>query len=203
MPTLQRLPQMVDPIITSHGLSYRFRTQQNDKINVTCILSHKAGHYEETTLSGPADATGSKNAIQAIGSTLTYLQRYSLVQALGLAAANDDDGKSSGKRENPHVTRPEDIIGEAIEVDENGDPVDNIPRGDPGVARMSKSMARPEYALCQSEIRNMKTLPYLMQWGTANANRIESLPQDWQEILRGVFRDKMIELGWTKETKAS
>lgn len=90
---------IVDPILSQHGLSYRFRTTQTDKISVTCILSHKAGHSEETTLSGPADGSGSKNAIQAIGSTLTYLQRYSLVQMLGLAAAADDDGKASGKAE--------------------------------------------------------------------------------------------------------
>lgn len=86
----------VDPIISKHGLSYRFRTTQTDKIAVTCILSHKSGHFEETTLAGPADTTGSKNAIQSIGSTLTYLQRYSLVQALGLAASNDDDGHTAG-----------------------------------------------------------------------------------------------------------
>lgn len=86
----------VDPIISKFGLSYRFRTVQGDRINVTCILSHKDGHTEETTLSGPPDTTGNKNAIQAIGSTLTYLQRYSLVQALGLAAANDDDGAKGG-----------------------------------------------------------------------------------------------------------
>jgi ERF superfamily protein len=195
------IAEVVDPIITSHGLSYRFRTLQNDKINVTCILSHKAGHYEETTLSGPADATGSKNAIQAIGSTLTYLQRYSLVQALGLAAANDDDGKASGKRQNPHVTTAEDIIGEAIEVDENGDPVNNIPRGNPEVKRMSKAMARPEYANLLADIRSFKNLPDLMKWGDMSKDRVESLPLDWQEILRGEFRDKMIELGWKKEEK--
>lgn len=86
----------VDPIISKHGLSYRFRTTQTDKIAVTCVLSHKSGHSEETTLCGPSDTSGNKNAIQAIGSTLTYLQRYSLVQALGLAASNDDDGKSAG-----------------------------------------------------------------------------------------------------------
>mgnify|MGYP000541184124 FL=1 len=63
---------------------------------VTCILSHRDGHSEESSLSGPADASGSKNAIQAIGSTLTYLQRYTLVQALGLAAGDDDDGKAGG-----------------------------------------------------------------------------------------------------------
>jgi hypothetical protein len=89
------IAKVVDPILSEHGLSYRFRTAQGDRISVTCILSHEDGHSEETTLSGPADASGSKNAIQAIGSTLTYLQRYSLVQMLGLAASNDDDGKAS------------------------------------------------------------------------------------------------------------
>jgi hypothetical protein len=93
--TFAAIAKVVDPIISQHGLSYRFRTTQGDRISVTCILSHKSGHFEETTLSGPPDASGSKNAIQAIGSTLTYLQRYSLVQMLGLAAADDDDGKAS------------------------------------------------------------------------------------------------------------
>lgn len=91
------IARVVDPIITKHGLSYRFTTEQTDaRINVTCVLSHRSGHFEKTTLSGPADTTGNKNAIQAIGSTLTYLQRYSLVQMLGLAASDDDDGKAGG-----------------------------------------------------------------------------------------------------------
>lgn len=93
------IARAVDPVLARHGLSYRFRTRQDDKINVTCVLSHRDGHSEETTLAAPADNSGSKNAIQSIGSTLTYLQRYSLVQALGLAAAVDDDGKSSGAGE--------------------------------------------------------------------------------------------------------
>ncbi len=88
---------VVDPILSKHGLSYRFRTTQTDKVTVTCVLSHKEGHAEETTLSGAPDTSGNKNAIQAIGSALTYLSRYSLMAALGLAATNDDDGKSAGK----------------------------------------------------------------------------------------------------------
>lgn len=88
--------RVVDPILSKYGLSYRFRTSQENGIHVTCILSHSAGHSEESTLAGPEDKTGSKNPIQAIGSTLTYLQRYTLVQALGLAASNDDDGKAAG-----------------------------------------------------------------------------------------------------------
>lgn len=89
------IARTVDPIISKHGLSYRFRTTQDDRIHVTCVLSHRDGHSEDNTIAGPADTTGNKNAIQAIGSTLTYLQRYSLMQALGLAASEDDDGRTA------------------------------------------------------------------------------------------------------------
>lgn len=88
------IARAVDPVLSKHGLSYRFRSEQSERINVTCVLSHRLGHSEQTTLSGPPDTTGNKNAVQAIGSTLTYLQRYSLMQALGLAASNDDDART-------------------------------------------------------------------------------------------------------------
>lgn len=90
------IARAIDPILSRHGLSYRFRTTQTDRIAVTCVLSHRDGHSEETTLAGPPDASGSKNAIQAIGSTLSYLCRYSLTQAVGLAITEDDDGKAAG-----------------------------------------------------------------------------------------------------------
>jgi uncharacterized protein YyaL (SSP411 family) len=90
------IARVVDPILSSHGLQYRFRTVQTDKaITVTCVLFGH-GHKEECTLSGGADTSGQKNAIQSIGSTLTYLQRYTLVQMLGLATAKDDDGRGGG-----------------------------------------------------------------------------------------------------------
>jgi hypothetical protein len=86
----------VDPILSKHGLGYRYRSTQSDRITVTCVLFHRAGHSEETTLTGPADTSGNKNAIQAIGSAVTYLQRYTLKAALGLAASEDDDGRGAG-----------------------------------------------------------------------------------------------------------
>lgn len=90
------IAEAVKEPLAQHGLSYRFRTVQAERISVTCILSHRDGHSEENTLSGPPDKTGIKNDIQAIGSTLTYLQRYSLIQALGIATTEDDDGKAAG-----------------------------------------------------------------------------------------------------------
>jgi len=85
----------ISPILSRHGLSYRYRTEQSDKITVTCVIAHKDGHSEGTALSAQADKTGNKNHIQAIGSAVTYLQRYTLKAALGLAAAADDDGQSA------------------------------------------------------------------------------------------------------------
>jgi hypothetical protein len=87
------IARTVDPILSKHGLSYRFRTTSaaNEPVTVTCIVSHRLGHFEENTLSAGRDDSGNKNGIQAIGSTQTYLQRYTLKAALGLAASTDDD----------------------------------------------------------------------------------------------------------------
>lgn len=85
--------RLVDPVLSEHGLSYRFKVNQNDKgMQVTCVVRHRDGHSEETSLMSPVDTSGSKNAVQQIGSTQTYLQRYTLMAALGLAASKDDDG---------------------------------------------------------------------------------------------------------------
>ena len=96
---LAGIASQIDPILAKHGLTYRFRTEANGPaLKVTCIISHRDGGYsEENSLSAPNDTSGSKNSIQAVGSTQTYLQRYTLKGALGLAASNDDDGQSHGK----------------------------------------------------------------------------------------------------------
>lgn len=94
--TLDEIARTIDPILAKHGLSYRHRTAQKDaSVQVTCVISHRDGHFEETSLSSGYDQSGNKNHIQAIGSAVTYLQRYTLKVALGLAAADDDDGKAS------------------------------------------------------------------------------------------------------------
>jgi ERF superfamily len=94
---LGEIARTVDPILSKHGLSYRWRTSSKvgEPVLVTCVVSHRAGHFEENSLDAAPDNTGGKNTIQAIGSAVTYLQRYTLKAALGLAAAEDDDGRAS------------------------------------------------------------------------------------------------------------
>ncbi len=98
---LAGIARVVDPILTKHGLSYRYRTSSvpSEPVTVTCIVTHRLGHSEENTLSAGRDESGNKNSIQAVGSTITYLQRYSLKAALGLSASNDDDAKTAAMGE--------------------------------------------------------------------------------------------------------
>jgi hypothetical protein len=90
--------RVVDPVFATHGLSYRFSVEQKaDQVTVACIVSHALGYSEKTKLEAKVDpgATG-MTLVQALGSALTYLQRYSLRAAIGLAAAVDDDGQGAG-----------------------------------------------------------------------------------------------------------
>jgi hypothetical protein len=92
------IAEAIDKPLSKHGLTYRFRTVTTAPtvVTVTCVVSHRDGYSEENSLSATADISGNKNAIQAIGSAVTYLQRYTLNAALGLTASEDDDGQAAG-----------------------------------------------------------------------------------------------------------
>lgn len=93
--TLGDVTQAIMQALAQHGISHRWDTVQNGgQIIVTCILTHKLGHSESTTLEGAPDDSGKKNRIQQVASTVTYLQRYTLLAATGLATKEleDDDG---------------------------------------------------------------------------------------------------------------
>ena len=84
--------------LAQNGFSHRWDTQQEGaQIVVTCILTHKLGHSERTTLSAGKDDSGKKNNIQQMASTITYLQRYTLLAATGIATNDqgDDDGRAA------------------------------------------------------------------------------------------------------------
>lgn len=84
--------------LSPHGLHASWRVKQDATISVTCRITHELGHFEEITLSAAADDSGSKNSIQAIGSTISYLERYTLFALTGVAAKDqDDDGNLSGE----------------------------------------------------------------------------------------------------------
>lgn len=85
--------------LSEHGISHRWDVAQGDgRVKVTCILTHALGHSESVSMHGPVDDSGGKNAIQAIASSVSYLERYTLFAATGLASQDmDDDGRGGGE----------------------------------------------------------------------------------------------------------
>lgn len=93
--TLGNVTSAIVEGLAKHGFSHRWDTeQQGAQVVVTCILTHRKGHSERTTLSAAKDDSGKKNNIQQVASAITYLQRYTLLAATGLATHDqaDDDG---------------------------------------------------------------------------------------------------------------
>ncbi|URI08783.1 ERF family protein [Aquincola tertiaricarbonis] len=96
---LSDVTAVVCPAMGKHGLSHRWDVQQaGDVITVTCIVTHRSGHSITVSMNGRPDNSGKKNAIQQIASTVSYLQRYTLMAATGTAAGGmDDDGRGAGE----------------------------------------------------------------------------------------------------------
>jgi len=92
--SLANVTQKINKALSEYGLSAAWITSQGDGgITVKCTITHKFGHSESTSLTAAPDSSGGKNSIQAIGSSVTYLERYTLLALTGLATHEmDDDG---------------------------------------------------------------------------------------------------------------
>lgn len=103
--TLTDVMDAVDGPLNEHGFSYDWITEdiEGGRIKVTCVITHEAGHSRRNSLSGDpkdtADAKANMNGLQRMGGAVTYLQRYTLKAALGVAASKDVDGKTAANND--------------------------------------------------------------------------------------------------------
>lgn len=90
--------EAITPILSQHGFALSFRIgRDGDRQIIKGILSHRDGHSEETEMSLPLDTSGSKNAVQGVGSTVSYGKRYVTQALLNLVSSgDDDDGRGAG-----------------------------------------------------------------------------------------------------------
>lgn len=95
--------------LSEHGLSHRWviDDSQENVIRVTCVVTHELGHSEETSMRGPVQLSDFINALQSRAVTVSYLERYTLMAAAGLAATlNDTDGREPAEEDHkPDVER--------------------------------------------------------------------------------------------------
>ena len=84
--------QAITPVLAAHGFALSFRIgRDTDRQLIKGILSHRDGHSEETEMSLPLDMSGAKNAVQGVGSTVSYGKRYVTQALLNLVSRGEDD----------------------------------------------------------------------------------------------------------------
>lgn len=82
----------IRPILKKFCFALRFRTGLTEAglVRVVGILSGH-GHREESEFVLQHDSTGSKNAVQAIGSSTSYGKRYAACALLNISSRGEDD----------------------------------------------------------------------------------------------------------------
>lgn len=88
---LEDIVTAIRPILHRHGLSYDWDSEFSDQeVVCKCKLMHIDGHAETKTFRGPTESRAGMSAIQKHGAALTYAERQSLKQALGLVTGEPD-----------------------------------------------------------------------------------------------------------------
>lgn len=104
----EALDRALRPIYTSHGLAVSFPGTEDsplpEHVRVICKVTHDDGHVEKYHVDMPADGKGAKGGdamtkTHAVGSALSYGQRYLLKGIFNVAIGeDDDDGNAAGGR---------------------------------------------------------------------------------------------------------
>jgi len=147
-----------NPVLGRHGLSVSFPTpeQTDTSMTVECRLAHRMGHTEVITMTAPIDKASigkqsgerSRNPLQDIKSTFTYLRSATCEAILGVAGTEgtvDDDGNSAGG--NGKMTLFEKWEIKATEVCEGAQTLEDIIQWWPdNSAQIKKELKKPEAA---------------------------------------------------------
>jgi hypothetical protein len=157
----------VMPVLTAHGfdLSYRNGLSPDGKVRVTTILSHVGGHSEETVFDLPHDSSGSKNSVQAVGSSTSYGRRYGTLSILNIkVAGEDDDGQAASYK------------------DPSGEPLARTKLDGP---HDSKSALKQAIQQLRNQVRECCDVKSLNELLKANKPTIDQAERDWTALLNG------------------
>lgn len=88
----EEIDKKIRPLYTKHGFALSFNSKKQDAmVTYFGTVSHKDGHSKTSEIELPADNSGSKNAIQAVGSTVSYAKRYLVGMLFNIVTTDEDD----------------------------------------------------------------------------------------------------------------
>lgn len=82
-------------LIQKHGFSYLIKASTLEKgVTATCIVKHKLGHTEESSISVPLGTkTNVMSDSQVVMAAMTFAKRYAFCNAFGIITGEDDNEK--------------------------------------------------------------------------------------------------------------
>lgn len=97
--------KQVRPLMALNGLSHvQSQTFSEGVMTVSTRIIHESGEWIETTAQSPFAQMKGMNDYQSAGSGITYLRRYGLSAALGIAS--DEDADAHGEQERQKAPAP-------------------------------------------------------------------------------------------------
>lgn len=157
----------VMPILGKNGfdLSFRNGLSPDGKVRVTTILSHVGGHQEETVFDLPHDSSGSKNSVQAVGSSTSYGKRYGTLAILNIKVAGEDDDGHAASYKDP-----------------KGEPLARTKLDGP---HTSKSALKQAVQVLRGKVNACVDVKQINELLKAEKATIEQAERDWTTLLTG------------------
>lgn len=114
---LESIITQVSHLVQHNGFRYNFQTVTGeDKVKVTCIVTHDLGHSEKSDVEVPLGAkTGVMSAPQVTASALTFAKRYAFCNAFGIMTGDEDNDAQTVRPKAPEKATVREIAHETIE----------------------------------------------------------------------------------------
>ncbi len=106
---LDQLFDIIRPLLAKHGLSFIQPPQLNnneENLEVETWILHESGQYISSSLTMPInfEMKGS-NAMQKIGTAISYAKRYAIMGMLGFCQKDEDDDGESNTKDKPEFKK--------------------------------------------------------------------------------------------------
>jgi hypothetical protein len=164
------------------------------KIAVICAFG-KLGDRNEWSF-GEASPANNKNSYPMAMAEKRARDRVilKLLVSHGALYSEAEADEFAQPRQNPHVTRPADIL-PAADYDEHGEVIDNIPHATPA-QKLRVADQRPLFAEIQKEAHAFGDSKKFVAWmrDQKTIARVADFKPDWQEMFRGLCKEHLAAL---------